>query len=99
LNVSVESNHIEVQTRQYTDGYTGSLHRAGGTQLVIAVLEGEALVTASDGPWERWLRPGDVFISEGEEDEDLRLSLPGGNARVEAVTFAPRIAHALRWVP
>jgi hypothetical protein len=99
LEVSAEPDHIGIETRQYTGGHTGALHRAAGTQLVIAGLRGEALVAAATGPWERWLRPGDVFIVEGEEDEELRLSLPEGDACVEVVSLAPRLAHALRWVP
>ncbi|WP_427006191.1 hypothetical protein [Pseudarthrobacter sp. H2] len=99
LDISSEPDHIWVQTRQYADGYTGPLHRAAGTQLVIASLRGEALVAAASGPWERWLRPGDIFVVEGEEDEDLRLSLPEGDSCVEVVSLAPRLTHALRWVP
>ena len=97
--VSADPEHIRTKTQQYGDGYTGLLHRPAGTQLVIAGLAGEALVAAADGPWERWLRPGDVFVVEGEDDESLRLSLPAGLARVEVVTLAPVRAHALRWVP
>lgn len=99
LDISTEPDHIRVQTSQYTDGYTGALHRVAGTQLVIVALRGEALVAAASGPWERWLRPGDVFVVEGEEEENLRLSLPEGDACVEVVSLAPRLAHALRWVP
>ena len=99
VEISADPEHIRTRSQQYSDGYTGLLHREAGTQLVVAGLQGEALIAAADGPWERWLRPGDVFVVEGEEDESLRLSLPAGEARVEVVALAPVRAHALRWVP
>ena len=75
------------------------VERASGTQTVIAVLSGQALVAAVDGPWERWLHPGDVFIVEGEDDETLRVSLDGPTSRVSVTALVPRHAAALRWVP
>ncbi len=99
VEVSADPDHIRVETQQYSNGYTGLLHRPAGTQLVVAALAGEALVASAEGPWERWLRPGDVFVVEGEDDETLRLSLPAGEACVDVVSLAPVRAHALRWVP
>jgi hypothetical protein len=57
------------------------------------------LVSAENGPWERWLKPGDVFIVEGEEEESLRLSLAAPPSKVSVVSMAPKRANALRWVP
>ena len=99
VGVSVDADYIAAEVTDFTDGYTGLLHRLGGHQLVVAGLAGEALVAAENGPWERWLKPGDAFIVEGEEDETLRLSLAATQSKVSVVSFAPKRAHALRWVP
>ena len=66
---------------------------------MLTALHGQVLVAAVDGPWERWLNPGDVFIVEGEDDEALRISLAAPDARASATMLAPRRAAALRWVP
>ncbi|MBO1268238.1 hypothetical protein [Arthrobacter cavernae] len=97
--VETDGDHIRQDSRQYTDGYVGELFRRSGEQLVVAPLRGEARVAAVDGPWERWLRPGDVFILEGEDDEAVRLSVTPGDAVVDVVRLAPTTGRALRWVP
>lgn len=99
LDTEFDPDYIALARQEFRGGETATLTRDEGRQLVIAVLHGEALVAATDGPWERWLRPGDVFIIEGEESETVRLSLTAGDSRVEVVSLAPRRAHALRWVP
>lgn len=99
LETEYDMDYIAMNRHEFTEGATATLAREEGTQLVIVALDGEALVAATDGPWERWLRRGDVFIVEGEDRETVRLSLSGGKARVEVVSVAPKRAHALRWVP
>ena len=90
---------LAVETTVYTDSHTGIIERASGHQMVLTALNGQMLVAAADGPWERWLHPGDVFIVEGEDDERLRISLAGADARASVTMLAPRRAAALRWVP
>ncbi|GAA4378781.1 hypothetical protein [Paeniglutamicibacter cryotolerans] len=97
--INADPEFIAVSTDIYADGHSEVVERASGTQTVIAVLFGQALVAAVDGPWERWLHPGDVFIVEGEDDEKLRVSLDGPTSRVSVTTLVPRHAAALRWVP
>lgn len=99
ISVSVDRDFIELDVTDYADGHTGLLHRPAGHQLIVAALAGEALVSAENGPWERWLKPGDVFIVEGEEEETLRLSLAAPPSKVSVVSMAPKHANALRWVP
>lgn len=99
VDVSVDEDCIAAEVTDFTDGHTGLLRRLGGHQLVVAGLAGEALVAAENGPWERWLKAGDAFIVEGEEDETLRLSLSATQSKVSVVSLAPKRAHALRWVP
>lgn len=99
LETEYDGDYIAMSRHEFSEGATATLVREQGTQLVIVALDGEALVAATDGPWERWLRRGDVFIVEGEDREAVRLSLAGGNSRVEVVSVAPKRAHALRWVP
>ncbi|MGP5690290.1 hypothetical protein [Glutamicibacter ardleyensis] len=97
--IDADPDYIGVQTSVYTDGHTGTVERPAGHQLVVTSLHGEVLIAAVDGPWERWLKPGDVFIVEGEEDESLRVSLTAPDAKVSVTVLAPRRAAALRWVP
>lgn len=97
--VAVDHDFIHHEVSHFSDGYTGLLHRPAGHQLIVAGLAGEALVAAENGPWERWLKPGDVFVVEGEEDETLRLSLAAPPSKVSVVSMAPKRARALRWVP
>jgi hypothetical protein len=97
--IDADPDYIGVQTTVYTDGHSGVINRAAGHQLVLTSLHGQVLVAAVDGPWERWLNPGDVFIVEGEDDEALRISLAAPEARASATMLAPRRAPALRWVP
>ena len=81
--IDADPDYIGVQTSVYADGHTGVVERPSGHQLVVSSLHGQVLISAVDGPWERWLNPGDVFIVEGEDDESLRLSLtaPAGTMR------------------
>lgn len=97
--IEADPEYIGVETTVYTDSHTGILERASGHQMVLTALCGQMLVAAADGPWERWLNPGDVFIVEGEDDERLRISLAGAGARASVTMLAPRRATALRWVP
>lgn len=97
--IDADPDYIGVQTSVFADGYTGVVERPSGHQMVVTSLHGQVLISAVDGPWERWLNPGDVFIVEGEEHESLRLSLTNPDARVSVTMLAPRRAAALRWVP
>ncbi|MFJ6417996.1 hypothetical protein [Paeniglutamicibacter sp. NPDC091659] len=99
VHIEADPEYIGVQTTVFADGHTGVVQRAAGQQMLLTSLHGQVLVAAVDGPWERWLNPGDVFIVEGEEDESLRISLTAPEARVSVTTLAPRRAPALRWVP
>lgn len=97
--IDADPDYIGVQTSVYADGHTGVVERPSGHQMVVTSLNGQVLISAVDGPWERWLNPGDVFIVEGEEDELLRVSLTAPDARVSVTLLAPRRGAALRWVP
>lgn len=97
--LDADASYISAESRRFIGGYTGVLQRGAGEQLVVTGLAGEALVAAEYGPWERWLRAGDVFIVEGEDAETLRLSLAEGDAAVQVITLAPKQANVLRWVP
>lgn len=97
--IEADENYIGVETTVYADGYTGTIERVAGNQLVLTALNGQVLVSAVDGPWERWLNPGDVFVVEGEDNETLRISLDDAGARASATMLTPRRAAALRWVP
>ncbi|MGB9032953.1 MAG: hypothetical protein WCC45_00330 [Paeniglutamicibacter sp.] len=97
--IEADPDYIGVQTSVYADGHSGVVERPAGHQMVVTSLHGQVLVAAVDGPWERWLNPGDVFIVEGEDDESLRISLTVPEARVSVTMLAPRRAAALRWVP
>ncbi|WP_423183371.1 hypothetical protein [Arthrobacter sp. NyZ413] len=97
--VETDSEHIQQQWRQVSGGHVSELSRPAGQQLIVAPLRGEARLAAVDGPWERWLLPGDVFILEGEDDEKVRLSVTPGDAAVDIVALAPTTGRALRWVP
>lgn len=81
-------------------GESRSLTRASGEVLVATVLAGQARIASVTGPWERWIQPDDVFVLEGEEDEDIRISLDGAGARASVFRLSPNnAARALRWVP
>lgn len=97
--VTADTAHIRSGSTRYEGDYTGVFHRGAGEQIVMAGLAGEALVSAEDGPWQRWLRPGDTFIVEGEDPESIRLSLTAGESAVQVFTLAPTRAKVLRWVP
>ncbi|MDJ0356226.1 hypothetical protein [Paenarthrobacter sp. PH39-S1] len=99
VRLEADESHIAAVSARYEGGYTGLFQRGAGEQLIVAALTGEALVAAENGPWERWLRRGDVFIVEGEDPETLRLSLPVGDSAVQVITLAPTKAKVLRWVP
>ncbi|MFT4469125.1 hypothetical protein ACMX2H_04375 [Arthrobacter sulfonylureivorans] len=99
VELEADASYIASESHRYIGGYTGTLQRGPGEQLIVTGLGGEALVAAVDGPWERWLRPGDVFIVEGEDAETIRLSLAAGESAVQVITLAPRKAKVLRWVP
>lgn len=76
-----------------------TVRRPSGQVLVVTVLGGQALVASVGGPWERWIRPGDVFVLEGEDDEEVRISLDGGDSEAAVFQFTPTGPRALRWVP
>lgn len=101
LDVGVEADRdfISVSTTRVQNEPATVFSRSGGDQLVIAALEGETLVSAENGPWKRWLRPGDVFIIEGEETEKVSLFMADTDTSVEAISLSPTKAPALRWVP
>jgi hypothetical protein len=97
--VTANPSHVNSRSTRYEGNYTGVLQRGAGEQIVVAGLAGEALVSAEDGPWQRWLRPGDTFIVEGEDPESMRLSLTAGESAVQVITLSPTRAKVLRWVP
>lgn len=97
--VTANNSHVRTSSARYEGNYTGVFKRDAGEQIVMAGLAGEALVSAEDGPWQRWLRPGDTFIVEGEDPESIRLSLTAGESAVQVITLSPTRAKVLRWVP
>lgn len=99
VGVDADPDFISVSTARVRNEPETVLSRLAGEQLVIAALEGETLVSAENGPWKRWLRPGDVFIVEGEETEAVSLFMRDTDTSVEAISLVPNGKHALRWVP
>jgi len=99
VGVVADREHISVSTTRLQNKPATVLRRAAGAQLVIAALEGETLVSAESGPWKRWLRPGDVFIIEGEETESVNLFMADTDTSVEAISLSSTTSRALRWVP
>ena len=97
--VDTDDRHVSAERNDYAGGVSADLRRAAGAQLVIAAVSGEALVTDLSGPWRRWLRQGDVFVVEGEESEQLRLTLTPGDSRATVVSLTPVGDRPLRWVP
>ncbi|MDQ0769477.1 hypothetical protein QF031_002226 [Pseudarthrobacter defluvii] len=97
--VTANDDHVSASSTRYEGNFTGVFQREAGEQIVMAGLTGEALVAAEDGPWKRWLRPGDTFIVEGEDPEAIRLSLTAGHSAVQVITLSPTRAKVLRWVP
>jgi hypothetical protein len=97
--VTANNDFVSSRSTRYEGNFTGVFQREAGEQIVMAGLAGEALVAAEDGPWKRWLRPGDTFIVEGEDPEAIRLSLTAGDSAVQVITLSPTRAKVLRWVP
>lgn len=97
--VDTDDSYVVSHEKSYTGNQSETVIRRAGEVLVVAALTGEALVAVTNGPWERWIRPGDVFVLEGEDDEELRISLAGGDSSTKGFLLSPVIAHALRWVP
>lgn len=81
------------------DAQSEILHRHSGEVLVVTVLAGQARIASVDGPWERWIGLDDVFVLEGEDDEQVRVSLDGTGARASVFRLSPTGDRALRWVP
>jgi len=96
---TTDETYVVHRDELFAGRHTGTVVRPAGDVLVVAVLRGEALVAVEDGPWERWVRPGDVFVLEGEDDELLRISLAGGDSAATVFVLSPTTPRALRWVP
>jgi hypothetical protein len=99
--VEVEADHDHVTVRQDThhDGAVVDVSRRAGEEIVVVPVSGQCLVADAQGPWRRWLSPGDVFVGEGEQDELLRLTLAPGRSGATVVRLTPMTAQPLRWVP
>lgn len=98
LAVDHDPEHITTETTVHVDEAV-DLTRAPGEEVVVVPLTGEHLIAHATGPWKRWVAPGDVFVVEGEDTEQLRLTPAPGGARVALIRLRPTSAHALRWVP
>lgn len=97
--VVTDDSFLAASERRYSGGESRTILRPAGQVLVVTVLRGQALVAAANGPWERWIRPEDVFVLEGEDDEELRISLDGDDSLATAFHLLPTGDRALRWVP
>lgn len=97
--VETDDSFLAAGEQSYADGESRIIFRPAGQVLVVTVLRGQALVAAENGPWERWIRPDDVFVLEGEDDERLRISLDGGDSLATVFHLVPGGPRALRWVP
>lgn len=75
------------------------IERKSGTEVLVIPLFGEALVAAPNGVWKRLLKPGDMFVIEGEDDELLLLSPSPDLTRVVVIHLESNAPQALRWVP
>lgn len=74
--IDADPDYIGVQTSVFADGHTGVVERPSGHQMVVTSLHGQVLISAVDGPWERWLNPGDVFIVEGRSTNRCAFRSP-----------------------
>lgn len=96
--VDHDPDHIQAELTMHV-GEALELTRLPGEELVVVPLRGQHLIAHATGPWRRWVSPGDVFVVEGEQTEELLLRPAPGGARVALVRLSPTTAPALRWVP
>lgn len=99
VEVDTDPEHVRHRQDLHRDGAVVDIARPAGEEVVVVPLRGQCLVADAQGPWRRWLGPGDVFVGEGERDELLRLSLAPGTGEVAVVRLAPTAPQPLRWVP
>ncbi|GAA1354577.1 hypothetical protein GCM10009596_00330 [Arthrobacter rhombi] len=97
--VETDEAFLGAENTQLSGDESRTVHRSSGQVVVVTVLDGQALVASVGGPWERWIRPGDVFVLEGEDDEEVRISLDGGDSEATVFQLTPTGPRALRWVP
>jgi hypothetical protein len=98
VHVDTDPDHVIAHHTVVREAGERELVREAGEELVVVAVKGQHLVQDANGPWHRWLEPGDVFVVEGEDTERLVLT---GSDRGEAcvVRLSPTGPEPLRWVP
>ena len=99
VELLVDPDHVDASVVAHSGAQPVRLTREAGSELVVVPLAGEALVTDSTGPWRRSLRPGDVFVVEGQQPETLLLIPAPEPSMVAVLRLAPTGDQPLRWVP
>jgi hypothetical protein len=99
VRVDVDPEQVQVVEDLHADGRLVELVRRPGEQIVVVAVDGTHVVADRNGPWTRRLRPGDVFVVEGEEQESLLVDPAPGPGRVSVVRLTPVGDRPLRWVP
>lgn len=99
VRVDVDPEQVTVSQDLHTDGHLVELARRPGEQIVVVAVDGTHVVADRNGPWTRRLRPGDVFVVEGEEQEALLVDPAPGLSRMAVVRLTPTGSQPLRWVP
>lgn len=97
--LDIDEQVVRGHATTHSDGECLDLERSPGTQIVLTLTEGQALVTDREGPSRRWLGAGDVFVVEGEQAESLRFALTPGQGVAQVIRLEPTGDAPLRWVP
>ena len=96
--VRVDNSFVAAEDKVIDEAGELALNRESGEEIVVISIDGNHLIQDASGPWRRWLRPGDVFVVEGEEPESLVLTA-SEHSRASVVRLTPKGDEPLRWVP
>lgn len=99
VSLDADERTVIASATTHREGESLDLERRPGTQIVLTLTEGQALIADRNGPWRRWLNAGDVFVVEGEEQESLRFTLTPGQGVAKVIRLEPTGDTPLRWVP
>lgn len=99
VEVDADPAHVRADRELHRLEDDLEVHRAAGEEIVVVPITGRQEVSATVGPWRRWLAPGDVFVLEGEQSETIRLRAALGAPEVAVVRLRPTSDRVMRWVP